>query len=80
MFVDVRSLIERLRRAVRKRRNFADSFRDRNGYSWDFFMAFRVYDEDDPVSPLQLQHNMKHILDKLGNGGLEVRLFYSLQV
>ena len=43
-------------------------------------MAFRVFDEFDPVTDLQIQHNLKAILAKLTAGGFEVRLFYSLQV
>jgi hypothetical protein len=73
-------LIDRLKVAVKRRRNFKDPFRDENGYSWDFFLAFRVYDETDPISELQMKYSMKALLDKLSNGGLEVRLFYSLQV
>ncbi len=66
--------------AIKKRRNNRDPFRQQNGYSWDYMMAFRVYDERDPVSELQCQYNLRFILDKLSTGGLEIRLFYSLQV
>ena len=75
-----RVLVERVANAIKRRRNIKDQFRDTYGYSWDFFMAFRVYDEDDPVSDLQMEHNMRKILEKLSKGGLEIRLFYSLQV
>lgn len=65
---------------MKRRRNKNDNFRQEYGYSWDYFMAFRVYDEFDPVTDVQLEHNLKSILSKLTAGGLELRMFYSLQV
>jgi anoctamin-10/anoctamin-7 len=73
------ALIERVLRAVRRRRNTKDSFRQNYGYSWDYFMAFKVYDEDEEVSEYQREFSLTYILDRLTAGGLEVRLFYSLQ-
>eukprot|EP01039_Chlorochromonas_danica_P012379 gene12379-14143_t len=73
------ALIERVLRAVRRRRNTKDNFRKDNGYSWDYFMAFKVYDEDETVSDYQREFSLTYILDRLTAGGLEVRLFYSLQ-
>lgn len=73
-------LVERVAKALKRRRNTKDHFRDQYGYSWDYFMAFRVYDEDDPVSEIQMDNSVRKILDKLTKGGLEFRLFYSLQV
>jgi len=32
----------RVTKALLKRRNTKDDFRDVNGYSWDFVMAFKV--------------------------------------
>lgn len=43
-------------------------------------MVFKVYDEDDVVSDFQRDYSFQYILDRLTAGGLEVRLFYSLQV
>ncbi len=73
-------LISRMEKALKRRRNINDNFRDEFGYSWDYVITFRVYDEEDPISELQRHFNMKSILDKLTVGGLQVRLFYSLQV
>ena len=75
-----RVLHERVQIALKRRRNTKDPFRQVNGYSWDYMIAFKVYDETDPVSELQCKYNMKYVLDKLSTGGLEIRLFYSLQV
>lgn len=71
-------MIERVLKAIKKRRNTQDSFRNDYGYSWDFFMAFRVYDEDESLSPAQRTFSLQTVLDQLSKGGLEFRLFYSL--
>ncbi|RYG63341.1 hypothetical protein EON64_16115 [archaeon] len=47
-------------------------------YSWDLFLTFPVYDEDEEVTHAQRQHSMQHVLDKLTSAGLETRLFYSM--
>lgn len=73
-------LDERIVTALKRRRNFKDQFRKENGFSWDYFMAFKVFDEDDPVSDLQCEYNMRLVLQQLSAGGMEIRLFYSLQV
>jgi hypothetical protein len=66
-------------KAIKRRRNANDPFRKQFGYSWDFFIAFRVYDEDDPISELQKTFSFRSVLNQLTAGGLEIRLFYSLQ-
>lgn len=71
-------LKNRLIYAIKRRRNTGDTFREDNGYSWDYVMVFRVYDEDDHVTDKQIKYNMRHILHQLGAGGLETRLFYSM--
>ncbi len=71
---------ERVLVALSRRRKTHDSFRNDNGYSWDYLIAFRVYDETDPISPLQIKYNMQHVLNMLQAGGMEFRLFYSIHV
>ncbi len=73
-------MIERVISALKKRRNIKDTFRNDYGYSWDYFMAFKIYDEDEEVSDYQREFSLQYVLDRLTAGGLEVRLFYSLQV
>jgi hypothetical protein len=75
-----RSLKKRLINALEKRRNTKDTFREKNGYSWDYVIAFKVYEADEPVSALQREFSMKYILGQLSAGGLEIRLFYSINV
>lgn len=70
----------RVKKALEMRRLQNDDFRAVNGYGWDFVMVFRVHKEDDPLSHEQRTHSMKKILAMLSKGGLETRLFYSVQV
>lgn len=72
-------MLERVRGALKQRRNMNDSFRSENGYSWDFVMVFKVYDEDDLLTESQRVNSMKRILARVSAGGLESRLFYSVQ-
>ncbi|CAM9354412.1 unnamed protein product, partial [Ectocarpus fasciculatus] len=62
-----------------KRRNISDNFRAENGYSWDYVMVFKVYDSEEKLSPHQQKNSLKNILAELAGGGLETKLFYSVQ-
>lgn len=73
------ALIDHVLRALKRRRNGKDTFRQDYGYSWDYFMAFKVYDEDDVLSDFQRDYSFQYVLDRLTAGGLEVRLFYGIQ-
>ena len=66
--------------AKERRRVKHDKFRDENGYSWDYVIAFKVYEEDEIVTEEQQKYNMKYILSHLALGGIETRLSYSVQV
>jgi hypothetical protein len=72
-------MVERIIKAIKRRRNTSDSFRKVYGYSWDYFIAFRVFDEEDPISEVQKAFSFRHVLNQLTAGGCEIRLFYSLQ-
>ena len=67
----------RVRQALLKRRNLSDKFRYKNGYSWDYVMAFRIYGDDEEITMEQRTWNLKRILAQLASGGLEMRLFYN---
>ena len=71
---------DRIRQALLRRRNQKDTFREKYGYSWDCAIVFKVYDEDENLSINQIECNMKYVLSHLTAGGLEFRLFYSMQV
>jgi hypothetical protein len=73
-------ITDRLVTALKRRRNTKDTFRMEHGYSWDYVIVFKVYGEDEPVSDKQCMYSMRHVLQRLAEGGMEVRLFYSLQV
>jgi hypothetical protein len=70
----------RLITALKKRRNKNDKFRDLYGYSWDYLIVFKVYDENEAITEIQREYNMKYVLGQLSKGGLEIRLFYGVQV
>jgi hypothetical protein len=66
--------------ALKRRRVTNDPFRAEYGYSWDYVMVFKVFLEDEPVSDRQCRFSMRYCLQRLAEGGMEIRLFYSLQV
>eukprot|EP01031_Cornospumella_fuschlensis_P037049 gene37049-44963_t len=71
-------IFRKLQKALKMRRKERDEFREKYGYSWDLFLTFPVYDEDEDISQAQRQYSMQRILDKLTSAGLETRLFYSM--
>eukprot|EP01038_Epipyxis_sp_PR26KG_P011021 gene11021-14802_t len=71
-------LQDRLANAIKKRRNYKDNFREVNGFSWDYFITFKVYDEFEGISEVQAKYGMRTILTRLAAAGLETRLFYSV--
>lgn len=73
-------LKQRVLKALKRRRNKVDTFRQENGYSWDYVLVFKVYKEEDPVSDLQCRYSMKYILGLLARSGMEIRLFFSIEV
>ncbi|CAM9243719.1 unnamed protein product [Hapterophycus canaliculatus] len=56
-----------------------DMFRQNNGYTWDYVMVFEVRAEDKELTSFQRKFSMKEILTKLNAGGIETRMFYSVQ-
>lgn len=71
---------ERVTAALQKRRNTKDPFRSKYGYSWDYVIVFKIFEDKENVNDYQIKFNMKHILGQLTDGGLEIRLFYSYSV
>jgi hypothetical protein len=70
---------ERIRIAKEKRRNPNESFRADNGYSWDVVFVFKVYGEKEKLSAPQSKYSLKRVMKELADGGLQTRLFYSIQ-
>jgi hypothetical protein len=75
-----RAMKERVELAVRRRKNSHDQFRERYGYSWDYVIVFKVYDDNAVLSNEQQTYSLKYVLSQLAAGGLEFRLSYSVQV
>lgn len=74
-----RAMAERIRVAKEKRRVKNDNFREENGYSWDIVFVFEVYKENDRLTAAQSKYSLKRLLRELADGGLQTRLFYSVQ-
>jgi len=70
-------MARRIRLALQKRRNKNDKFRLVNGYSWDYVMAFQIYDDEQSITSEQRTWNLKRIMAQLASGGLQIRLFYN---
>lgn len=68
---------KRIMKALLARRDTGDQFRLQHGYSWDYVMAFHVYDEDEDITIAQRSYNLRRVLAQLSSGGLEFRLFYN---
>jgi anoctamin-10/anoctamin-7 len=54
-------------------------FYKENGYAWDFVMVFKIYDELEVLSEYQIKYSMERVIKALARGGLETKLFYSVQ-
>ena len=52
---------KRIIKALLARRDTGDSFRQENGYSWDYVMQFRILDEDEEINYAQRTYNLKRI-------------------
>lgn len=62
------------------RATFKDSWRAKNGYSWDMVLVFNIFKATDTnLKPVQVEFNMKRILNDLAEGGVETKLFYNVQ-
>ena len=84
-FMDQKLVKEPLRdflkqEAKNMRKNTQDLFRKQYGYSWDYVMVFKVHQEDVVLDDYQMTYSIRNILYSLAQGGLEIRLFYSVKV
>lgn len=72
-----RAMLNRIEEAKQKRRS-KDTFRQENGYSWDYVLVFPVRSSDVICNAEQRKFSTKIILDAITEAGLQVRLFYGL--
>jgi len=72
-------VLERIERLEQERKMTNDPFRARNGYNWDWVIVFKVYEEAQKLNDYQKDHSMRWVLTRLAQGGLQSRLFYSIQ-
>ncbi len=73
-------MLGRIRDALIKRNQLNDNFRNQNGYSWDYVITFKIYDEKDSLSAAQEKYSMKFIINQLSNAGIQTKLFYNYAV
>lgn len=64
---------------IKLRNETKDGFFKLNGYSWDYVFVFKVFEKNAHLTSQQKEFSLKRILDLLCLGGLENKLFYSLQ-
>lgn len=69
----------RITKAMEIRAQSKDTFRNTNGYSWDYVMVFAITPAANKLSPIQEEHNVKYILQHLADAGLQTKCFYSIQ-
>lgn len=70
---------ERIEKAEQARKAVKDTFRNTYGYSWDYCMVFNVHDAQDKLKPVQEEFSLKYVINRLAEGGLQTKLFYSVQ-
>lgn len=70
---------ERIDKAMAARKDFKDTFRNTNGYSWDYCMVFNVHDADVKLTPKQEKFSLRYVINRLAEAGLQTKTFYSTQ-
>jgi hypothetical protein len=70
---------KRIDEALEKRKSVRDPFRNTYGYSWDYVMVAKVHLAEDKLKDVQKKYSIKYILNRLAEGGLQTKLFYSAQ-
>ena len=62
-------MLGRIRDALIKRNQLNDNFRNQNGYSWDYVITFKIYDE---IVVNALDHFMR-LRDEMKKGKKDVK-------
>lgn len=75
-----------LRSAKKKIKKFhpihaVDTFLKSNGYSYDYVIVFKVYNEEDDeiVTAFQQKFSLRNVIDRLSHSGVNYKCFYSCQ-
>ena len=58
-----------------------DDFVKEYGYSYDYVIVYKIYDEDDEtkLNPYQTKYNLRTVMERLKNAQLDTKCFYSCQ-
>jgi hypothetical protein len=80
----LRELIKLAKNDFRKERKIpkqTDTFYKENGYTYDYVMVFKVYDESEKedLNDYQRKYSMKNVVDRIQYAGMESKSFYSCQ-
>ena len=83
-FLFLRSLISLSKTDLKRPRKLtkaSDEFYKVNGYTYDYVMVFKIYDEDfkKRMNSYQKKFSMKSVVDRIQFAGMESRCFYSCQ-
>ena len=83
-FLFLRSLIKLAKNDLKRPRRLpksTDEFYKANGYTYDYVMVFKIYDEDHKkrMNSYQKKYSMKSVVDRIQFAGMESRCFYSCQ-
>lgn len=83
-FLFLRALIALAKNDLKRPRKLpksTDEFFKENGYTYDYVMVFKIYDEDykKKMSSYQKKYSMKSVVDRIQASGMESRCFYSCQ-
>lgn len=70
---------DRITKALQKRKDVKDTFRNTYGYSWDYVMVFKVHEADKKLTKIQNEKSVKYIINALAESGLQTKMFYSVQ-
>jgi anoctamin-10/anoctamin-7 len=74
-----RKRIQKNLKLLRKRVIAADEFYKAHLYSWDWVMVFKVAEADEKPTNYQKKHNVKTVVSRLCEAGLQTSMFYSVQ-
>ena len=61
------------------RRRPNDSFRIKNGHSWDYCLVFKVYEVDDVLTHKQKKFSIRKVVERITAAGCETKMFFSVQ-
>ena len=56
-----------------------DSFRVKNGHSWDYVLVFKVYDASEVLTKEQKKYSVRKVVERITSAGCETKMFFAVQ-